>query len=82
MLVLIVITEHIFRAVDICAETEVVDLAFVILIEILSNDEIENLVGGGKQTKVLKNSLKLLGSGVARLSAIEVLETGLEENSI
>jgi hypothetical protein len=82
VLVLVVITEHIFRAVDICAETEVVDLAFVILIEILSNDEIENLVGGGKQTKVLKNSLKLLGSGVARLSAIEVLETGLEENSI
>lgn len=77
MLVLIVITEHIFRAVDICAETEVVDLAFVILIEILSNDEIENLVGGGKQTKVLKDSLKLLGSGVARLSAIEVLEAGL-----
>ena len=81
MLVLIVITEHIFRAVDICAETEVVDLAFVILIEILSNDEIENLVGGGKQTKVLKNSLKLLGSGVARLSAIEVLEAGLQEHS-
>ena len=77
MLVLIVITEHIFRAVDISAETEVVDLAFVILIEILSNDEIENLVGGGKQTKVLKHSLKLLGSGVARLSAIEVLEAGL-----
>jgi hypothetical protein len=81
VLVLIVITEPIFRAVDICAETEVVDLAFVILIEILSNDEIENLVGGGKQTKVLKNSLKLLGSGVARLSAIEVLEAGLQEHS-
>jgi len=77
VLVLIVITEHIFRAVDISAETEVVDLSFVILIEILSNDEIENLVGGGKQTKVLKHSLKLLGSGVARLSAIEVLEAGL-----
>ena len=78
MLVLIVITEHIFRAVDISAETEVVDLAFVILIEILSNDEIENLVRGGKQTQVLKNSLKLHSSGVARLSAIEVLEAGLE----
>jgi hypothetical protein len=81
VLVLVVITEHIFRAVDISAETEVVDLAFVILIEILSNDEIENLVGGGKQTQVLKDSLKLLSSGVARLSTIEVLEAGLEEHS-
>lgn len=81
MLALIVIAEHIFGAVDIGAETEVVNLAFVILIEILSNDKIENLVGGGKQTQVLEDSLKLLGSGVARLSAIEVLEAGLEEHS-
>jgi len=81
VLALIVIAEHIFGAVDISAETEVVNLAFVILIEILSNDKIENLVGGGKQTQVLKDSLKLLGSGVARLSAIEVLEAGLEEHS-
>ena len=50
MLALIVIAEHIFGAVDISAETEVVNLALVILIEILSNDKIENLVGGGKET--------------------------------
>lgn len=81
MLSLVVVAKHILGAVDISAETEVVNFALVILIEILSNDEIEDLVGGGKQAQVLEHSLELWGGSVARLGAIEILEAGLEEHS-
>jgi len=53
MLVFEVFAEHILGAVDVCAEIEVVDFALVILIQVLSNDQIENLVRGWKQAQVL-----------------------------
>jgi hypothetical protein len=76
------LTEHILRAVDIVAELEVVDLAFVILVKVFSNDEVEDLVGGGENAKILKHSLELLGGNMARLGSIEVLEARLEEHSV
>lgn len=74
--------EHILWAVNIGAESEIVHFSLVALIEVLSNDEIIDLLLRGVEGEVLEHSLELLCGDMARLGPIKILEARLEEHSV
>lgn len=75
-------SKEIFWSVDIMAETEIVDLSNISLVEVLSNEDLEELLAWWEDIALLQNSSKLLGSNMAALGLIIVLQLRLNQDSL
>lgn len=64
------------------AETEIVDLSNISLVEVLSNEDLEELLAWWEDIALLQNSSKLLGSNMAALGLIIVLQLRLNQDSL
>lgn len=73
--------EKISGLVDIVAEVEVVDFSHVALVEVLSNQDLEKIFAWWQDVALLEHSSELLGSDMAALGFIIVLQLRLDEDS-
>ena len=77
-----VATEQVFRSVDVLAEVDVVHFSDVALVKVLSNQDLEQVFGWWEDLALLEDSSELLGSYMAVLRAVVVLELWLDQDSI
>ena len=57
--------EHVLGSVDVGAEREVVNFSLISLVEVLSNDQVEDLLLRRVNAQILEDSLELLARHVA-----------------
>jgi len=74
--------EDVFWLIDISAELEVVDLSDVSLVQVFSNQKLEETLSFRNDLQFFQSSSELLHSDVARLGSIVILERWLDENSL
>ena len=77
-----VLGEHVLGPVNILAEVEVVDFLGVATVTVTASNQIEQLVTGRHYVEVFHDSEELLGSDVLTLGTVEVLEAGLEQDTV
>ena len=77
-----VLGEDVLGTVEILAELVIVNLSGGAKVAVLANEQVENTLRRGHETKSFQNTEELVGSYVEGLAAIKVLEIGLEENAV
>jgi hypothetical protein len=66
--------EHVLWSVHVLAEREVIHLLGVSLVEVLSGDELKDLVGGRDDIELFEHSSELASSHMATFGLVKVLE--------
>lgn len=74
--------EDVLGSVDVRAESEVVDLSHVALVEVSSKQQLVQFFGRWQQVALFQHSSELFGSHVAALRAVVVLELRLDQDSL
>lgn len=77
-----ILWEDILWVVNVCAKFEVVDFSDVSFVEILSNQELIEVLSWWNDLQFLEHSSELLSCNVAALGPVVVLELWLDENAL
>lgn len=77
-----VLWEHVFGAVNVFDEFEVVDLVVVAAVAVLANDEVVDLGVGGHEVEGFEHAQELALRNVQLLGTVEVLEAVLKQDSV
>jgi hypothetical protein len=73
--------EDVLWSIDVSAEHEVIDLSNISFVQVLSKEQLEELLSWWDEGKLLHDSSELLGSNMAALSSIIILKLRLDKNS-
>jgi hypothetical protein len=68
-------------SIDVSAEHEVIDLSNISFVQVLSNEQLEELLSWWDEGKLFHNSSELLGRNMAALSSIIILQLRLDKDS-
>ena len=74
--------EHVLWLVNISAELEIVDFSNITFVKILSKEELVKVLCWWDNFKLLEDTSELLGSNVAALCSIVVLELRLNQHTL
>lgn len=74
--------EHVLWSINVSAELEIVDLSNVALVEVFSQENLEQVLRWWNKSKLFQNSSELFSSDMATVCSIIILELRLNENSL
>lgn len=73
--------EYVLWSIDVSAEHEIIDFSNVSFVQVLSNEQLEELLSWWDERKLFHDSSELLGSNMAALSSIIILQLRLNKDS-
>lgn len=76
-----ILREDALWLIDICAESEIIDFSNVALVQVFSNQKLEELLRWWDEAELLHDSSELFSSDVTAISSIIILELRLDEDS-
>lgn len=73
--------ENILWLIDVSAEHDVIDLSNISFVQVLSKEQLEELLSWWDEGKLFHDSSELLGRNMAALSSIIILQLRLDKDS-
>ena len=74
--------KEIIGLINIMAELKIVDFSHISLVEVFSNENLEQIFARWKDIAFFKDSSELLGGNVATLGSVIILELWLDQDSL